>query len=114
ARGGTVVAVEVRHDGNWYTKPNNYVIVDHGDGTLAGYIHIRQNGNSVSVGQRVLRGQRIAASGNVGHSMLPHLHFMVFRRDGGASLPTSFADVDKDAGVPRMGKLYTSGNHPGP
>jgi murein DD-endopeptidase MepM/ murein hydrolase activator NlpD len=111
ARGGKVVQVEVRYDGNGYNKPSNYVILDHGDGTLGGYFHIRHNGSYVSLGQRVLRGQRIAASGNVGHSMLPHLHFMVFR-DGGDSLPITFADVAKDAGVPRMAKFYTSGNQP--
>jgi murein DD-endopeptidase MepM/ murein hydrolase activator NlpD len=58
----------------------------------------------------VQRGQRIAASGNVGRSMMPHLHFHVTTKDGDY-LPTSFADVQGDRGIPRMFKMYTSGNN---
>jgi hypothetical protein len=43
--------------------------------------------------------------------MLPHLHFHVSAPNGN-TLPISFADVAEDRGVPRMGKVYTSGNHP--
>jgi murein DD-endopeptidase MepM/ murein hydrolase activator NlpD len=57
----------------------------------------------------VRQGQPIAASGNVGLSMLPHVHFEVTDEEG-RLLPVTFADVPTDAGIPRMFKRYVSGN----
>jgi murein DD-endopeptidase MepM/ murein hydrolase activator NlpD len=109
ARAGVVLRGDVSHDGNGLHKPNNYLTIDHGDGTFGHYLHLRQGGNYVGLGDRVAQGQCIAASGNVGRSMLPHLHFEVIDSKGN-TLPISFADVTTDRGVPRMGKTYTSSN----
>lgn len=109
ARGGLVVRVVDDHDGHGRHAPNNRIDIDHGDGTVGKYLHIRQGGSYVHVGERVVRGQRIAASGHVGLSMLPHLHFVVDDWRGN-SQPISFADVDSDRGIPRMFKRYSSGN----
>jgi murein DD-endopeptidase MepM/ murein hydrolase activator NlpD len=109
SRAGVVVAVMVEHDGNGLDKPNNYVAVDHGDGTFGWYHHLKQGGSYVEVGQQVDQGERIAASGNVGRSMMPHLHFNVTNRDG-TLLPVTFADVPTGLGIPRMFVSYTSGN----
>jgi murein DD-endopeptidase MepM/ murein hydrolase activator NlpD len=110
ARGGRVTRVVIEHDGNGTDLPNNLVVIDHGDGTTGHYLHLVKGGSLVAVGDEVTRGQPIARSGNVGRSMLPHLHFNV-RRDG-PTIPISFVDVTEDRGVPRMGKRYTSGNRP--
>jgi hypothetical protein len=95
ARAGTVVEIDVEHDG---------------DGTFGSYLHLQRGGGYVKLGQRVRQGDVIAASGNVGRSMLPHLHFDVFNNDL-SLVPVTFADVDADQGIPRMFKRYTSGNY---
>ena len=109
ARGGFVRRVVDQNDGHGRHARNNLIEVDHGDGTIGKYLHIKQGGSYVRVGDRVARGQRIAASGHVGYSMLPHLHFVV-DNPSGYSQPIRFADVYTDAGIPRMFKRYTSGN----
>jgi murein DD-endopeptidase MepM/ murein hydrolase activator NlpD len=107
ARGGTVVEVVDRHDGNGLKAPNNYILMTQEDGSLGVYAHLRQGGSLVRVGQTVGRGEPLGLSGNVGTSMLPHLHFHVL--SGRHTVPVSFADVPGD-GVPRMFGRYTSGN----
>ncbi|MBI3268153.1 MAG: M23 family metallopeptidase [Planctomycetes bacterium] len=109
ARGGTVSRVEDSHDGNGLEAPNNLVAVEHGDGTTGWYLHLRKGGSRVRPGRYVERGEAIAESGNVGRSLLPHLHFQVTGKDGN-TIPVSFKDVETDEGVPRMFRVYRSGN----
>jgi murein DD-endopeptidase MepM/ murein hydrolase activator NlpD len=109
ARSGIVKYVEVGQDGRGRDAANNVLIIDHKDGTFGWYLHLRKGGSYVTPGQRVRQGERIAASGNVGISMLPHLHFHVTDREG-RLLPVAFTDVGSDSGIPRMFKRYTSGN----
>ncbi|MGX9213784.1 M23 family metallopeptidase [Mycobacteroides abscessus subsp. abscessus] len=52
-----------------------WVKIRHSDGTVTLYGHI--NTWEVSVGQRVMAGDRIATIGNRGNSTGPHLHFEV-------------------------------------
>jgi murein DD-endopeptidase MepM/ murein hydrolase activator NlpD len=110
ARAGVVTRVVDHHDGNGPGMPNNLIFIAHDDGTLGWYLHILKGGAHVREGDLVRRGQVIAACGNVGNSMLPHVHFQVSDR-GGRSIPVTFADVPGD-GVPRMFRRYTSGNEP--
>lgn len=110
ARAGTVITVVADHDGHGYHWPNNLIAIQHDDGTRAYYLHFKKDGSRVAVGDAVKQGQVIAASGHVGNSMLPHLHFHVTDEKRSSTLPVSFADLDRDAGVPRMFKRYTSGN----
>ncbi|HEV2972413.1 MAG TPA: M23 family metallopeptidase [Pirellulales bacterium] len=109
ARGGTVAYVDVTHDGNGRNTENDLITVDQGDGRLGCYLHLRQGESYVQPGQRVHQGDVIAASGNIGLSMLPHLHFNVID-EVHRLVPVTFADVDSDSGIPRMFKRYTSGN----
>jgi murein DD-endopeptidase MepM/ murein hydrolase activator NlpD len=57
----------------WVGGYGNYVCIDHGGGLSTCYGHNSRLG--VSVGQRVAKGQVVAASGNTGHSTGPHIHF---------------------------------------
>jgi hypothetical protein len=96
------------HTGYGTSSPNNFVEVEHSDGTIARYVHIEQNSVSVTAHQHVNQGQKLAEVGNVGNSMTGHIHFQVNR--SGNSIAISFQDVDDDNGIPRAFKSYTSGN----
>jgi murein DD-endopeptidase MepM/ murein hydrolase activator NlpD len=107
ARAGEVTKVVIQYDRHGYSAPNNMVIVRHEDGTYGNYYHIKKDGSYVKVGDKVAQGQVIAASGHVGKSMLPHLHFCVSDPANKGTLRMSFSNAGKDAGVPRMFKCYT-------
>ncbi len=53
-----------------------WIALDHGDGLVTLYGHLSKK--SVSVGDKVDKGDKIAVSGNTGFSTGPHLHFSVF------------------------------------
>jgi murein DD-endopeptidase MepM/ murein hydrolase activator NlpD len=55
----------------------NVVLVDHGFGYKTKYAHLQEI--KVRVGQRVTRGEVIAASGSTGKSTSPHLHYEVWK-----------------------------------
>lgn len=97
-----------------YDDDANYVVIDHGDGTQALYLHLMEHGALVQVGQRVVQGQPIALSGDTGWTSGPHLHFVVERASPTEhltqSLPVSFAAVTDWGGVPQPGRWYTSEN----
>jgi len=111
ARSGIVTEVDVSHDGHGFD--NNVIVIKHDDRTFASYLHLMKGGSYVKLGQHVTQGQRIAASGDVGYSTSPHLHFDVRYLDPTSYprlIPITFADVETDSGIPRMMKRYTSGN----
>ena len=59
---------------------HNHILIEHEDGTVAFYGHLKQNSIVVKVGNRVEAGRRIAASGNSGNTGgEPHLHFGVYQ-----------------------------------
>jgi hypothetical protein len=82
ARGGVVV--RLKEDGkrgglnNKYRQDGNLVVIQHNDGSRAGYWHLQENGVLVNIGDTVQQGQVIALSGKTGYSALPHLHFLVW------------------------------------
>ena len=83
ARAGLVCYVrEHYYEGGWRPElrdRDNHVLIAHEDGTISRYLHLRQNGAEVQLGQWVEAGQFIGYSGNVGFSSGPHLHFDVVR-----------------------------------
>ncbi len=85
ARAGTVTAV---HDGEYdrwsRVNPNsgqnpNYVRIDHGGGVVTEYLHLKNSSISVSVGQSVIAGHKLAEVGSSGNSSDAHLHFAVYQ-----------------------------------
>ena len=83
ARDGIAVKIEESHDkGCWDNGCGayaNYLVVLHDDGTTSEYFHLKKDGVLVEVGDTIVAGQKIALSGNTGHTTIPHLHFAVYR-----------------------------------
>ncbi|MEP6675129.1 MAG: M23 family metallopeptidase [Ferruginibacter sp.] len=83
ARAGIVVRVKKDGDkGGWnkkYRPYGNVIVIQHNDGTRAGYWHLQFNGALVNVGDTVQQGQLIGLSGKTGYTLFPHLHFIVWR-----------------------------------
>jgi murein DD-endopeptidase MepM/ murein hydrolase activator NlpD len=96
ARGGVVV--RLKEDGkrgglnNKYRQDGNLVVIQHSDGSRAGYWHLQENGVLVNIGDTVQQGQVIGLSGKTGYSALPHLHFLVWnnRSNQWQQVPTRF------------------------
>ena len=108
SRDGTVVAVthtNFRGGTNIgeYGSEANVVKILHDDGTFALYAHLSWDSIRVRPGQRVSRGEYIAASGNTGFSTGPHLHFAVIRNDGlrTVSVPVQFSVGQGDVISPK-------------
>jgi murein DD-endopeptidase MepM/ murein hydrolase activator NlpD len=111
------VVVEVKEDSNIggmdkkYDKHGNYVLIYHNDGTFANYVHLKQNGSLVKVGDKVVQGQRIGLSGNTGRSSGPHLHFSISKPEFNnkrSSIPVKFLNYDGKAIDPVEGRYYYS------
>jgi hypothetical protein len=88
---------------------NNYVLIQHEDGTVAHYCHLQKGGCLVKPGQKVATGDAIAHSGNTGFSTGPHLHFCVFKtRDGRqrVSVPVKFRTATDQAVTLVSGRSY--------
>lgn len=77
----TVYAHNVQYD-TFPTGPNagtnaygNHIVINHGNEYKTLYGHM--SSFEVTVGQQVVRGQKIGVSGHTGYSTAPHLHFEV-------------------------------------
>lgn len=82
----------------------NYLVIDHGHGEHSLYGHIRQGSSRVRAGQRVRRGDVIAAIGASGSSKFPHLHYELQTGVDTSSegLPSSFERFDRIRGSRRI------------
>lgn len=59
----------------------NGVVIDHGDGWVTQYSHLRAGSITVEPGERVAAGQAIGMVGLSGNTEYPHLHFDVRHAD---------------------------------
>lgn len=92
------VVVRVKEDGTKgglnrkYRQHGNNIVIQHADGTRAGYWHLKHNGAVVNVGDTIKKGQLIGYSGKTGYAFVPHLHLMIWRSSGGQwqQVPTRF------------------------
>lgn len=100
---GTVVSVGDLHPdepiGQTGVTPahGNHIVLEIGQDRYAVFAHLKRGSARVSVGERVRLGQQIAAVGDSGNSLWPHLHFHV--QDGpdlddqARTVPIAFRDV---------------------
>lgn len=76
----------------------NFVFIQHADGTVMQYVHLTTNGALVDVGDVVEQGQPIGLSGDSGCSAGPHVHVNLFRdaTDFGrkATLPYNYRNTE--------------------
>ena len=83
------IVVRAKEDGTLgglkskYRSHGNNIVIQHTDGSRAGYWHLQYDGALVNVGDTVKQGQVIAISGKTGYAAVPHLHFLVWRSGGG-------------------------------
>ena len=86
AREGIVIRVKEDGDrGGWnrkYRQYGNNIVIQHPDGSRAGYWHLQKDGALVNVGDSVRKGQVIGLSGKTGYTAMPHLHFLIWGYDG--------------------------------
>ena len=87
ARGGIVFEVAGTNFAGGMSRERdaasaNLVRILHDDGSHAVYAHLNWNSIRVEPGDRVVRGQYIADSGNTGFTSGPHLHFAVMLNRG--------------------------------
>ncbi len=75
ADGGTVMIA------GYHSSYGNYVTIDHGNGLVTLYAHASVL--TVSAGDHVEKGQKIAEIGSTGDSTGPHLHFGVYDNASG-------------------------------
>lgn len=83
------VVVRVKEDGTRgglkkkFRPHGNNIVIQHADGSRAGYWHLQHNGALVNVGDTVKKGQPIGLSGKTGYALSAHLHFLVWKSSAG-------------------------------
>lgn len=65
-----------------YWNKGNYITIKHKNGEYSLCEHLKCNGATVKVGDKVKKGQLIGYSGNTGYTLGPHTHFQVFKFTG--------------------------------
>ena len=98
ARSGVVVEIKNDfEDNDNRAGHNNRVVIQHNDGSLAWYAHLKKHSVNVSLGDTVEYGDRIGLCGTSGRSgNTPHLHFEVFSKykyDYSDAIPISFYNL---------------------
>ena len=98
ARAGTITHMKLVSDRGGADASNshyvNMIVVDHGDGTQAIYMHLAHDSAKAGVrcGGHVDQGQALAMSGTTGHSTGVHLHFQVSKVHQGVATCECGAD----------------------
>jgi murein DD-endopeptidase MepM/ murein hydrolase activator NlpD len=81
----------------------NHVVMDIGAGRYVLMAHLMQGSVTVQVGDRVRRGQPLAAVGNNGHSSEPHLHLQVQDSPAGIDAERTYPTVFRNVNITRAG-----------
>lgn len=115
AAGRVVEAVEA-HSASAECDPagrDNYLLIDHLDGTGAMYRHLGQNTIIPAIGTTVAQGATLARTGHTGFVCgSPHLHFTSIDMRTRQSIDLPFTDPDtlRHGGRPQTRQSYLSAN----
>ena len=102
-------AAGVFESASWQRCYGYTVVIDHGFGYKTLYAHLLDKKFLVKKGQKVVRGEQIALSGNSGKSSGPHLHYEVIVKGQNVN-PVNYYFMDLDAeGYDQM--LQMAENH---
>ena len=113
-REGVVVALEEKQTEHGYSPAfadkSNHIIIQHDDGTMAMYGHLKPNGVKVRLGQKVYKHAFIGLSGNTGYSSGPHLHVHISAikdlKAGPVSVPFRFLAQRGKVDLPQENTQY--------
>lgn len=113
-REGIVVALEQKQTEHGYSPDfadkSNHIIIQHDDGTMAMYGHLKPNGVKVRLGQKVYKHAFIGLSGNTGYSSGPHLHVHISAvkdlKTGAVSVPFTFMAQRGKIDLPQENTQY--------
>lgn len=88
---------------DWRTRDirGNHIVIQHAPHLFTLYAHLKHGSLRVKPGQRVSRGDVIAACGHSGHSTEPHLHFQLQDRANfytAVGLPIRFSSFERKTG----------------
>jgi murein DD-endopeptidase MepM/ murein hydrolase activator NlpD len=78
SRAGVVRQIREESPDNGQGSDHNHVMVEHADGTVAFYAHLKEASVLVDVEDAVAAGDTIALAGHSGTTDVPHLHFGVY------------------------------------
>lgn len=91
AKSGTVsISKALKRANGSYKSYGEYIVINHGDGTMTLYAHMQPGSRRVEKGQWVNQGQQIGNVGTTGNSSGPHLHFEVRSASGGYLNPSNY------------------------
>ncbi|MFT5640000.1 MAG: murein DD-endopeptidase MepM/ murein hydrolase activator NlpD [Cyclobacteriaceae bacterium] len=87
---------------------SNFIVIEHEDGSLANYAHLKKNGVLLEVGDKVSAGEVIGLSGETGWASGPHLHLEIYTIswDDQRSIPAKY-HLNDSIIVPKEGQFYT-------
>ncbi len=76
-KGKQVAYADIPENEFYKVLGGNYVVLDHGNGEVSYFAHMKTGSVRVKAGDKVAAGQQIGELGFAGDAFIPHLHYML-------------------------------------